>query len=76
MYGTEQNITSLPIWAMLGVITLAIWSMVWKCISLWHAARNNSRLWFIILLIFNTAGILDLIYIFGVAKIKTDKLFK
>jgi peptidoglycan biosynthesis protein MviN/MurJ (putative lipid II flippase) len=34
-----------------------------KGYTLWHAARRDEKWWFIALLIVNTAGILELIYI-------------
>jgi len=48
------------------VITLAVvWSMAWKGIALWRAGRNGHLVWFIVLFIFNTLGILPIIYIFA-----------
>lgn len=41
---------------------------VLKAIALWIAARKNSKIWFILLLILNTAGILPLFYIFYFSK--------
>lgn len=55
---------------------LIAWSFFWKGLALWHAARKNAGGWFIVLLLVNTVGILEMIYIFGVAKIKSEKLFK
>lgn len=45
-------------------IILAIWGLTWKGIALWKAARNQSKPWFIVLLILNTLGILEILYIF------------
>jgi hypothetical protein len=45
-------------------LTLAIWTIMWKGFALWVAAREESKSWFIALLILNTAGILEIIYIF------------
>lgn len=45
-----------------------IWTIVWKAIALWKAARNNHIAWYIVLLIVNTLGILEIIYIFGFSK--------
>ena len=45
-----------------------IWSLVWKGIALWKAARNSQTAWYVILLIVNTAGILEIIYIFAFSK--------
>jgi hypothetical protein len=51
-------------------IVLSLWSYLWKGIALWHAAKQNQRNWFIVMLIVNTAGILELIYLFRFAKKK------
>jgi len=48
------------------IFGLAAWSIAWKGLSLWRAARENSKPWFVTLLVSNTLGILDAIYIFGV----------
>ena len=47
---------------------LVIWEMAWKGIALWRAGRNAHLAWFICLFIFNTLGILPIIYIFGFSK--------
>lgn len=53
-----------------GVLVLfVIWSFIWKGIALWTAARKNSKVWFIILLIVNTLGILEILYIFLFSRI-------
>ena len=53
-------------------IILAVWSLIWKGIALWKAARNSAKVWFIILLIFNTVGILEILYIFVFSKKKSE----
>src|SRR4030042_7061681 len=50
-------------------IVIGIWVLVWKGLALWKAAGKKSLLWFIILLIFNTLGILEILYIFVFSKI-------
>jgi hypothetical protein len=45
------------------IVVLVIWDAVWKLIALWKSARNNQLAWFICLAIFNTAGILPILYI-------------
>ena len=66
----------LPIWFAPVIIVVMLWTLFWKGLSMWHAARNKDSTWFIILFIFNNVGILDIIYLFGVLNIKSDKLFK
>lgn len=53
---------------LVGVILLSIWSVIWKGIALWKAARLSHKNWFIALLLLNTMGILEIIYIFLIAK--------
>ena len=57
-------------WMGAGFGLLAIWSLVWSGLALWKSARNNDRYWFIALLIINTAGILEMLYLFLFAKSK------
>ena len=52
------------------VALVMVWTILWKCYSVWTASKNNDKKWFIALVIFNTAGILDIIYIFGIKKKK------
>ena len=47
------------------IIIIVIWSTAWKALALWRAARNNALAWYIVMLIINTAGILEIVYIFG-----------
>jgi len=56
---------ALASWVMILVL---IWSLVWKGFALWKAARLGSRWWFGILLVVNTVGILEIIYLFLVSK--------
>lgn len=49
-------------------VLLALWSLPWKGVALWKAARSGSKPWFVVLLIVNTLGILEAIYIFAVSK--------
>ena len=55
------------------LIVIAIWSLYWKGRSLWKAARLGHLGWFIALLLINTAGILDILYIYIFSKSKLEK---
>ncbi|MFH1193697.1 MAG: DUF5652 family protein [bacterium] len=52
----------------LPLVLLAIWSIPWKGVALWKAAKNNHTAWFVILLLANTLGILEILYIFIFSK--------
>lgn len=50
-------------WLMVLIIIVAIIEIILKAIALWRAGRNNHLAWFICLIIFNTAGILPIVYL-------------
>lgn len=52
------------------ITLLVIWELVWKGIALWRAGRNGQLAWFVCLFIFNTLGILPIIYIFAFSRKK------
>lgn len=51
-----------------GIAAAAVWSVAWKGASLWRAARDGSKPWFAALLVTNTLGVLDAVYLFGVSR--------
>lgn len=53
-----------PIWIALAIL----WTLVWKGLALWRAAELRQKYWFIAMLVINTLGILEIIYIFFVAR--------
>ena len=55
------------------LILLALWSIPWKGLALWKSARSNEKWWFIILLIVNTVGILEILYIYIFSKMGKEK---
>ena len=48
------------------LVAAVAWSLGWKGASLWRAARNGSKPWFAALLLSNTLGVVDAIYLFAV----------
>ncbi|MFA5133385.1 MAG: DUF5652 family protein [Patescibacteria group bacterium] len=46
------------------IIILMLWSLPWKGVALWKAAKANHKAWFVVLFIVNTVGILEILYIF------------
>jgi predicted PolB exonuclease-like 3'-5' exonuclease len=39
------------------------WSLAWKAVALWHAARNRQIVWYVALLVINTVGLLEILYL-------------
>jgi len=45
------------------ILVALLWTIVLKGYALWHAARNSQKKWFIALLVINTVGILEIVYL-------------
>jgi hypothetical protein len=65
----------MPFSAMFGMFMvgtffflLVVWSLAWKGMALWKAARAGHRGWFVALLLINTVGILEILYIYVLSK--------
>jgi len=52
------------------IIITIIWVLPWKAYSVWTASKRNEKGWFIALVMLNTFGILEIFYIFFIAKKK------
>lgn len=50
------------------ILLAALWTLPWKGVALWTAARRGDQKWFIALLIINTLGLLEILYIFVFSK--------
>jgi len=45
------------------LLLLILWELVWKGFALYRAGRKQQPVWFVLLLLLNTAGILPIIYL-------------
>jgi len=71
-YANGMFFGGIGIW----VLILMVWSLVWKGLALWKAAREGSKAWFVVLLVLNTAGILDILYLYvfsGKKELETEQ---
>ncbi|MDP2648555.1 MAG: DUF5652 family protein [Patescibacteria group bacterium] len=57
-------------------VALIVWSLVWKGLALWRAAKRGEKIWFVVFLLVNTLGILEIVYLFFItgAKLSDFKL--
>ncbi len=64
MFWTTLQFGGFP-WAffMPFLIIISLWELVWKGFALWYSARDKQTVWFVCILIFNTVGILPIIYL-------------
>lgn len=65
----ETILQNTNIWVL---IISIIWVLPWKGYALWTASQRRDKVWFIVIMILNTFAILEIFYIFYVAK-KTPK---
>ena len=66
VFGIDALMSAVGVGTLLAV--LIIWTLAWKGMAMWKAAHRGSKVWFILLLLVNTVGILDIIYIYLVDK--------
>ena len=50
------------------IAIVVVWSLIWKGFALWKAAGLRQKYWFIAILLINTLGILEIIYLFVVSR--------
>ncbi len=57
------------------LVPVVVWSLVWKGLALYKAAQNGQKGWFVALLVFNTLGILEIMFLllFSTTKIVKKK---
>lgn len=73
-FGGMQWGYGFPYWIAPIFIIFMLWSLFWKGLGLWHSAKRGEKWWFIALLVINTGGILEILYLLLVAKIKPSEL--
>ena len=56
------------------LIPLIVWSITWKALALWKAARNRQLGWFLFLFVINSAGVLEILYIYYYQRDKSPKI--
>jgi len=62
IFGVDALMATIGVTTLL--IVLIVWTLFWKGMAMWKAARKGSKVWFVVLLLVNTIGILDIIYIY------------
>ncbi len=62
-WGFGGGFVSIPL-----VLLLLAWTIYWKYWALWHAAKHDHKWWFLALLVTNTLGILEILYLYVFSK--------
>ncbi len=55
------------------ILAIALWTLPWKAWALWLSARRGDIWWFLAMIILSTLGVIEIIYIFLIAK-QSDKV--
>lgn len=55
---SEQFLQNQPL-----LLLLLAWSLVWKGLALWRAVKLDQKVWYVVILVVNTVGILEIIYL-------------
>jgi hypothetical protein len=63
---------AIPWWVYL----FLIWTVAWKAVASWKAARKGHLIWFVVFFVVNTIGILPIIYLAWFQDAKVEKKVK
>jgi methionyl-tRNA synthetase len=58
------------------LFAVLVWSIVWKGLALWKSARNDNNIWFVVFLVVNTMGILEILYLYVFSKKKSTPVLR
>lgn len=54
------------------ILILTVWTLYWKYRALWHASKHDHKVWFGVLLLVNTLGILEILYLHVFSKYRKN----
>lgn len=50
------------------IVLLALWDGVWRLLAMWKATKKGEKIWFVLLGVISSLGILPIVYYFFLAK--------
>jgi len=62
-----KNILDIPLDNQMWFLAAFFWTVLWKGMALWKAAKKDQKPWFIAFLFINTLGILEILYVYVIA---------
>jgi len=63
-HALDERVRALPPGAL---VLFVVWTLVWKGLGFWRAARAGQPAWFVAMLVLNTVGLLEITYLAFVA---------
>jgi len=49
-------------------LLVLVWSLFWKGLALWRAAKRGDKVWYIVILVVNLLGLVEIIYLLATNK--------
>ena len=66
----NPDLSQLPAELIPLIVIIAVWNFVIKALALYRAGSLQQKGWFVALLLINTVGILELVYLLSISKRK------
>ena len=66
----DLNLLFAQPWFAPVLFVLVFWTVTWKGFALWRAAKDDNKVWFVLLLILNTLGVLEIVYLFAISPMR------
>jgi hypothetical protein len=70
----EQIVSFIQQNAAVVLPIIGLWTVVWKGLALWKSSKKDHKVFFALLLVLNTLGLLEILYIFLLSKIDFSKV--
>lgn len=68
-FATISQKAGISVWLVTLILFIIFtWTAVWKLLAMWKSAKKGSVIWFVVLALFNTVGILPILYIYVFSK--------
>lgn len=58
------------------LLIVAIWDIVWKLLAMWRASKRNEPVWFVLIMIINSMGIVPILYLIFTKEPKKENVKK
>ncbi len=76
VWGGQDIFAGLSESQIMLLVVVQIWDLIWKGFALWRAARRRDTLWFVLLILINSAGLLPVFYLFYISPDRKKKVLK
>lgn len=55
------------------IVLIIVWDLVWRVAGVWKSTKLNHPIWSVVFVLFQTVGIVPILYIFLFSKINLDE---